>query len=128
MATKAISVIIPAHNEEGYIGRCLEAVRSAAKRIDMPVAIVVVLNRCSDNTELIAERYGAYVVTEDAKNLARIRNAGVRASKGDTIVTIDADSRMSDNMLKEVYRRLASGRYVGGGVPIVLERMSLGIF
>jgi glycosyltransferase involved in cell wall biosynthesis len=122
-----ISVIIPAHNEEGHIGRCLESVRTAEKRVNMPVETVVVLNRCSDLTEVISGQYGALMITEDARNLSRIRNAGVRASKGNIVVTIDADSWMSANMLKEVSRRLASGKFIGGGVLIKPERMSLGI-
>lgn len=123
-----ISVIIPAHNEERYIARCLESVRWGEKLLAAPVEIVVVLNRCSDQTRGVAEQYGAVVTAEEAKNLARIRNAGVRASTGDVIVTIDADSWMSPNMPQEVVRHLASGRYVGGGVRIKAERVSLGIF
>jgi glycosyltransferase involved in cell wall biosynthesis len=123
-----ISVIIPAHNEEQYISKCLASIRAAAERVDLPVEIVVVLNRCSDGTRRIAERSGAFTVEENARNLARIRNAGVQASTGDVLATIDADSWMSRNMLQEILRLLATGKYVGGGVRIKAERMSLGIF
>ncbi len=126
--TADISVVIPAHNEEDYIERCLVSVRSAEQQISEKVEIVVVLNRCTDNTEAIARKYSAVVIAEDAKNLSKIRNAGVKASSGRILITIDADSWMSDNMLHEVSRRLNSGRYIGGGVRIKPERMSLGIF
>jgi glycosyltransferase involved in cell wall biosynthesis len=126
--TERISVIIPAHNEEEYIGQCLKSVRAAARKLPTPVEAVVVLNRCTDRTEAISREYGATIVHEDARNLSRIRNAGIRASTGSVIVTIDADSWMSDNMLAEVSRRLAAGRYVGGGVRIKPESMSVGIF
>lgn len=122
-----ISVIIPAHNEQNYIARCLESVRVAEQRLSRPVEIIVVANRCTDHTEAIARRYSATVVTEHARNLAKIRNAGIKASTGRIVVTIDADSWMSGNMLQEVSRRLAGGRYVGGGVLILPERLSLGI-
>lgn len=128
VATDGISVIVPAHNEEAYLGRCLESVRTAARQVPGPVETVVVLNRCTDGTEAIAREFGAVVVREDACNLARIRNAGVRASRKPIVVTIDADSRMSANMLREVARRLATGRVVGGGVRVRAERMSIGIF
>jgi glycosyltransferase involved in cell wall biosynthesis len=59
--------------------------------------------------------------------LSHIRNKGAEASRGDIIVTIDADSQMSPNMLQEVLRKLNSGKYIGGGVRIVPERISLGI-
>lgn len=126
--TKGISVIIPAHNEEKYITRCLQSIRLAQQQISTPVEIIVVLNRCTDRTEAIARGYEARTIIENARNLARIRNTGVKASSGDIIVTIDADSWMSENMLREVYRRLKTGRYVGGGVRIKAERLSIGIF
>ncbi len=123
-----ISVVIPAHNEEVCLPRCLSSVRTAEDHLSAPVEIVVVLNRCTDRTESIAKGFGASVVAEPARNLARIRNAGILCSQAGTVVTIDADSRMSANMLSEVSRRLSTGRYVGGGVRIMPERMSVGIF
>ena len=54
------SVIIPAHNEEKYIGKCLQSVLSAAKYVRPDrVEIIVVANRCTDNTVKIARHYGA---------------------------------------------------------------------
>lgn len=123
-----LSVIIPAHNEAAFIGACLTSIEAAAARISVPVEMVVVCNRCTDDTETIARDHGCQVVFEDAKNLSKIRNAGARAASGDTFVTIDADSRMSPLMLSEVLRLLDTGRYVGGGVlNIKPERWSLGI-
>jgi len=122
-----ISVIVPAHNEEAFIRDCLASIREAETQCSSPVEIVVCLNRCTDRTEEIAKSFGAIIVREDARNLAKIRNAGVRASNGDVVVTIDADSRMSPNMLREIERLIGSQKYVGGGAPIKLERYSLGI-
>lgn len=122
-----ISLVIPAHNEEKYIGRCLASVKAAAAHIDTPVETIVVLNRCTDSTADIARRFDAAIVKENARNLAKIRNAGVRAAGGDAIVTIDADSWMSANMLTEVRRHLTAGKYIGGGVRIRPERLSAGI-
>ncbi|RMF42169.1 MAG: glycosyltransferase [Planctomycetota bacterium] len=122
-----ISVITPAHNEEAFIEPGLQAVQEAARQVEEEVEHIVVLNRCSDRTEAIAQAYGARTVVEDAKNLSIIRNAGAAVARGDILVTIDADSRMSPGMLKEVRRRLDSGKYIGGGVMIYPERWSVGI-
>ena len=122
------SVLIPAHNEEAYIGQCLQSIQAAAEKTTGEVEIIVALNRCSDQTAAIAADHQAFCVTENSKNLARIRNAAARAASGDIIVTIDADSRMSSNMLDEVAAKLATGKYIGGGVMIRPERWSLGIF
>ena len=53
------SVVIPAHNEEQYIGKCLEAVEAAAKAVlPCTTEIIVVTNRCTDRTDEIARKCG----------------------------------------------------------------------
>jgi glycosyltransferase involved in cell wall biosynthesis len=89
--------------------------------------VIVVLNRCSDNTEEIARGFGARTIREDARNLARIRNAGARAAVGLVLVTIDADSTMSPDTLVAIDRALSSGTTVGGGTVIRPDRSSPGI-
>jgi glycosyltransferase involved in cell wall biosynthesis len=122
-----ISLIVPAHNESAFLPASLEAARQAAERTDSGVEIIVVLNRCTDDTEEIATRHGCVIVREDAKNLSTIRNAGVAAASGEIIVTCDADSRMHLDSFREIVRRLDSGKFVGGGAMIFPERWSIGI-
>lgn len=121
------SIIIPAHNEERFIGGCLDSVERAATQGKHPVEVIVVANRCTDATESVARSRGAIVLHDENRNLSKIRNNGARQATGDILVTIDADSRMSENMLGEIARALESGRYIGGGVPIRLDRWSAGI-
>jgi len=73
-------------------------------------------------------KFGARIVNDGNRNLAKIRNAGARQATGDILVTIDADSRMAPNMLEQIEKALSSGKYIGGGVPIRPERLSMGIF
>jgi glycosyltransferase involved in cell wall biosynthesis len=122
-----VSVIIPAHNEEEYLPNGLEAVATAAEICPFEVETVVVLNRCTDRTETIAREAGATIVREEAKNLSLIRNAGVKASTGEIIVTIDADSRLHPHFLRIVLEKLDSGKFVGGGAFVLPDRWSLGI-
>jgi glycosyltransferase involved in cell wall biosynthesis len=121
------SILIPARNEEQFLPRCLESIQSAAEPFPNQVEVVVAVNRCTDRTEQIAAEHGATVVHEDAKCMAKIRNAAAKAASGEIIVTIDADSWMSRNMLVEIDRLLRTGKYVGGGVIVLPERWSLGI-
>jgi glycosyltransferase involved in cell wall biosynthesis len=121
------SIIIPARNEEKFIGRCLESVHMAARPFAQETEIIVVLNRCTDRTETIAASYGARVVRDPSKNLSMIRNTGVESARGDILVTVDADSWVSPTMFIEINRLLMSGRYIGGGVIMYPERLSLGI-
>jgi glycosyltransferase involved in cell wall biosynthesis len=122
-----ISIITPAHNEEQFIEKSLCSVKTATKEVDEDIEHIVVLNRCTDKTGEIAARFGAKIIIEDSKNMSRIRNKGVEASKGNIVVTLDADSQMTPNMLVEVKKNLDSGKYIGGGVKILPERISLGI-
>ncbi len=123
-----ISLIVPAHNEAAFLPAGLEAAKVAAQRVDCGVEIIVVLNRCTDETESIARAHGAAIVREDAKNLSRIRNAGAAAATGEIIVTCDADSRMHPESFRDILRHLESGKVVGGGAVVLPERWSLGIF
>ena len=122
------SIIIPARDEEAFLPACLAAIGRAARPFAGDCEVIVVVNRCTDDTEGVARRWGARIVHEDARCLAAIRNAGLRAACGDVIVTIDADSVMSPNLLSEIDGAIRSGRYIGGGVRIRPERWSLGIF
>lgn len=124
------SVVIPAHNEEKYIGACLEAIHTArvfAKIPEDKVEIIVVCNRCTDDTAAVAQDMGAKVCVNDDKCISAIRNAGARMAKGQILVTIDADSRMEKTSLLEIYRMLRSKKYIGGGTISTFDRYSLGI-
>lgn len=126
MQNPKFSIIIPARNEERFIGTCLDSIDKAAQYANTEPEVIVVLNRCNDGTEqCIGNR--AYILHEDSPNLARVRNFGSANAEGDILVTIDADSRMSVNMLFEIERALESGHYIGGGVKIIPDRMSLGL-
>jgi glycosyltransferase involved in cell wall biosynthesis len=127
MGTPRFSVIIPARNEELFIGLCLESIRTAAVAFEGQVETIVVLNRSCDKTEAIAHAFGARTTRENARNLARIRNAGARLATGSILVTIDADSRMTPGTLVAIDRVLSSGMTVGGGIRIYPDRWSLGI-
>jgi len=122
-----VSVIVPARDEERLIGACLTSVIAASQYAQCATEVIVVLNRCTDQTEAIARSLGARCVIDEGRCLAAVRNAGVRVAHAPVIVTIDADSRMSTNALAAVLAHLGSGRYIGGGCAIWPERWSLGI-
>ena len=119
-----VSVIIPAHNEEKYVERCIRSVKEAAEHFKGNVEIIVVCNRCSDMTGIIALANGARVLENDDKCIALVRNTGIAAAKGKVIVTIDCDNRMTPGTISEIWARLRSGEYIGGGTPIRFERYS----
>lgn len=123
-----ISVVIPAHNEEKYVARCICSINEAAKQYGGQVEIIVVCNRCTDRTAEIAEKHGARVVFNEDRCIAKVRNTGVFAANGDIIVTIDCDNRMTKGTLKEIAFLLGTGKYIGGGAPIRFERYSVPLY
>jgi len=122
-----ITVVIPAHNEEKYIDRCLSSIDRQRITGSLRVETIVVLNRCTDRTGDIAKSYGATVVSDDSKNLSSIKNTGVAHANTEWVVTIDADSWMSGGVLAEVSRFAQSADCLGGGIRLRPERLSVGI-
>ena len=122
------TVVIPAHNEEKYVARCIGSVKSAAKFCGSPVQIIVVCNRCTDRTAEIARKHGAKVIMNEDRCIAKVRNAGIFEAKGDIVVTIDCDNRMTRGTLREIAALLGTGKYIGGGAPIRFERCSFPLF
>lgn len=76
-----LAAIVPAHNEEDDLGACLDALRAAARcpgLKDEQVALIVVLDRCDDGSELIARRLGTHVVPCQAGNVGIARALGAK--------------------------------------------------
>ncbi len=124
MSLPPVSVIIPAHNEENYVERCIRSINAAALIYGGEVEIIVVCNRCTDCTAEIAQNAGARVIYNEDRCIAKVRNDGIKAARGEIILTIDCDNQMTPGTIKESVSLLKSGKYIGGGAPIRFERYS----
>ncbi|MCL5666588.1 MAG: glycosyltransferase family 2 protein [Patescibacteria group bacterium] len=98
-----ISVIIPAYNEENYIGTAIESVlKNPPPNL---LEVVVVNNASTDGTAKIASQFAKVrVVTEPQKGLTRARQRGLLEAKGDILAYIDADSKVPANWLNAINR------------------------
>lgn len=78
-----LSVIVPAFNDEAYIGSTLESIETAAARLrasaGAEVAIIVADNNSSDGAAVAARGTGARMI---GPSIARARNAGADRSSG----------------------------------------------
>ena len=85
-----ISVVIPAHNAERYIG---EAVESALMQVPRPMETIVVDDGSTDGTAAALARFSTQIiyVRQDRRGAAAARNEGVRLSRGEFIAFLDAD-------------------------------------
>jgi glycosyltransferase involved in cell wall biosynthesis len=90
-----ISFVIPAYNEEDYIGPCLHSVMHELAAGEYDAEVIVVNNASTDRTrERALAVAGVKVVDEPHKGLVRARQAGFLASSGDLIANIDADTML----------------------------------
>jgi len=127
-AVEHIAVVIPARDESELIGRCLESVLAArgvveAARHAPSVSVVVVADRCTDDTANVARRFpGVTVVEIDAGNVGVARSTGVRLAlessgsspHGVWIASTDADSVVPDAWLQR------QAAFAHGGAGVVL--------
>lgn len=84
---RAVVVVVPAHDEEELLGRCLTAVATAvgALREAYPLlgtATLVVLDSCTDGTAEVAARAGVFTLPVDVRSVGTARHEGVRAAVG----------------------------------------------
>jgi glycosyltransferase involved in cell wall biosynthesis len=103
-----ISFVIPAYNEAGCIGACLDSVLREVKASGSDAEIIVVNNVSTDDTARIASRVrGVKVVDEPKKGLTIARQRGYRKSRGDIIAGIDADTVLTRGWMRTVLREFA---------------------
>jgi len=115
-----ISFVIPAYNEENYIGECLESIFKEAKDKNYDFEVIVVDNASTDNTAKIASSYkGVKIVRESKKGLVSARKAGFLASKGDVIANVDADTRLTKGWIDKVISEFKDPKLAGLSGPFI---------
>src|SRR6266536_3003328 len=87
-----ISFVVPAHNEQAYLGRTLQAIHESAHVVGQPFEIIVVDDASTDATAEVARQHNAIVLPVNHRQIAATRNAGGRAARGDRLFFVDADT------------------------------------
>jgi glycosyltransferase involved in cell wall biosynthesis len=106
-----ISVVVCAFNEEHYLAGCLHSILAQTRP---PDELVVVDNNSSDGTAAVARAIGVPVVNEARRGLVHARDAGRRATRGELLVYVDADTRLPIQWLERVERRFHRRRSLVG--------------
>ena len=115
-----ISFVVPAYNEEKYLGPTLAAIHESAGGVGEPYEIVVADDASTDRTAEIAQAAGARVVRVEKRLIAAVRNAGARAAHGDAFFFVDADTRINAAVVKAALEALHKGA-VGGGAGVAMD-------
>jgi glycosyltransferase involved in cell wall biosynthesis len=112
-----ITFIVPAYNEEFELPGTIESIKQAAA--DLEYEIIVVDDASTDHTAEVARAAGAQVVPIHRRHIAAARNAGARVANGNTLVFVDADTRINCKHVGGVIKTLAD-HYAGGGARVAV--------
>lgn len=112
------SIVVPAFNEERYLPQTLDALRSAMAAVAAPGEIIVVDNNSTDRTSDVARHWGATVAFEAINQISRARNTGAGRARGRYLIFVDADTRISPELLQLALDRLEGRTCAGGGATV----------
>jgi glycosyltransferase involved in cell wall biosynthesis len=106
-----VSVIIPTFNCEKFIESCLD---SLLKQNFLDFEIIIVDNHSSDNT---IDKINFYIERDNRISLIKLddnykqgiaRNIGVEHSKGDYIMFVDGDDKVSPDFINHMYNKIVT--------------------
>lgn len=123
-----LSVVIPAHNEEGAIGATVHDLGEALRQADIPYEIVVVNDNSEDGTEAVLAKLSAadpnlrYVNNGPPHGFGFAVRRGLAEFRGEAVAIMMADGSDEPADLIAFYRELQSGydcvfgsRFIRGG-------------
>lgn len=87
-----VSIVIPCHNQGRFLGEAIErALRQTYPRVD----VLVVDDGSTDETaRVVSEHPGVGYVRQERQGAAVARTRGLRASRGEFVIFLDADDRL----------------------------------
>lgn len=98
-----ISAAVLTKNEERNIVECLESLKWCDE-------IIVIDDYSEDNTIKIAQKIGAKVFKHSLNDdFSKLRNFGLEKAKGDWILFVDADERISEDLKDEISYLISFG-------------------
>lgn len=128
LARSRLVVLVPAHNEEKLLGRCLDSLIRQTYPPDRR-QVVVIADNCTDATAEVAEAHAADVLARhdpEAPGKGRALNWAITRvlawpQPPDVVVVVDADSVADPNLLRHLEAELSAGAEVAQSDYRVLE-------
>jgi len=117
----AVSVIVPAYNEEKNIARLIESLLD----LDYPkeiLEIIIIDNNSNDRTKEIIKQYPVKLLEEkDIQSSYAARNKGIQNAKNEILAFVDSDCIATPQWVKEGVKVLVleSADLVGGNVEFI---------
>ena len=99
-----VSIIIPVHNSEMYLKKCIESVLKQTYR---NIEVICIDNGSKDNSLEILKQYKTiktYSLKESGISLAR--NYGIKKAKGEYLYFLDSDDYIKENLIEKLVKKL----------------------
>ena len=95
VSAATVSALVVVHNEQEQLAQCL-------RTLDFADEIVVVLDKCTDDSKAIAQKFNAKLVEGSWDLEGPRRNAGIDACSSQWVFEIDADERATPELADEI--------------------------
>ena len=96
--------MVIARNEEKKIGDCLLSLAFCDERI-------VIDSGSTDSTVQVSKKYHTTVFTHNTDDFSALRNYGLQKARGEWLLYIDADERVSKELADSILREIKSPRH-----------------
>jgi glycosyltransferase involved in cell wall biosynthesis len=104
MSESLAGVVIPAHDEQAVIARCLRALASGTRKGELD--IIVVANACHDDTAAVAKAAGAVVLETPIAGKANALRIGDERCGTFPRLYLDADSELTGDAVRAMVAAL----------------------
>lgn len=98
-----ISIVVCTHNRCVLLNKTLSSLRLLVVPDNVNIEIIVVLNKCTDKSKTVVNEYQVLAVEEDRLGLCYARNNGMHVAKGDYVVFLDDDVKVSCTWLQNIH-------------------------
>lgn len=105
-----VSVIVTSRDEEGVIGNLLESI---FKQTYKNIEVILVDNNSTDNTLKIAGKFKKLKVYKGGPERSAQRNYGAKISKGEYLLFLDADMRLTPKVIEDCVKVVNSDKKAG---------------
>ncbi|MGH7971470.1 MAG: glycosyltransferase, partial [Limisphaerales bacterium] len=109
-----LSFIVPAHNEELWIGKCLQSIRTTMEKVGEPYEVIVVDDASTDSTHQIAHQMRVRTLQVEHRKISAVRNAGARVASGSVFFFVDADTQVNERAVSAALSIMRAGAAGGG--------------
>lgn len=120
MNNPLVSIIIPTKNSSKTLGVCLESIKNQTYK---NIELIVVDNNSIDGTKEIADKYADKVLNKKPERSAQ-RNFGAKNSKGECILFIDSDMKLSEDVVLSCVKEIEKDKDIKG---IIIPEESFGV-